>query len=128
VWRLIVQPVRSLVRATRCLAEGDFAARARMNRNDEISRSHHGLVLPNERLEPNVAERTYELEAANTRLREEMAEKEDFLRAVSHDLNAPLRNIAGMATIAMIKYPEEVPEEVLTRLGPVEANVDVETR
>ncbi|MCK4601596.1 MAG: HAMP domain-containing histidine kinase, partial [Phycisphaerae bacterium] len=46
------------------------------------------------------------------------------LRAVSHDLNAPLRNIAGLATIMMMKWPEELPEEAIARLGRIQANVD----
>jgi signal transduction histidine kinase len=141
VWRAIGQPVRKLVNVTRHLAEGDFSARAGFQRNDEIgelstafdgmadeiSRARDELVLANEHLELKVAERTDELQRANGRLREEMAEKEDFLRAVSHDLNAPLRNIAGMATMVMMKYRDEVPEEVLARLQRIQANVDVET-
>jgi len=84
------------------------------------------LVAANERLEQQVALRTAELQVANHRLREEMAEKEDFLRAVSHDLNAPLRNIAGMATMAMVKWKDQLPEEVLARLQRIQANVESE--
>jgi len=75
----------------------------------------------------SVADRTAELEVANRRLREEMAEKEHFLRAVSHDLNAPLRNIAGMATMIMTNWRHELPEEVLARLQRIQSNVDAET-
>ncbi len=141
VWRLIVQPVRHLVGVTRKLARGDFSARANMKRNDEIGqladafdamagevgRMRNELIQANERLEKKVAERTTELRSTNKRLREEMAEKEDFLRAVSHDLNAPLRNIAGMATMVMMKWKDELPEEVTARLGRIQANVDAET-
>ena len=56
-----------------------------------------------------------------------MAEKEDFLRAVSHDLNAPLRNIAGMASMIATKYRNHIPEDGLARLQRIEANVEVET-
>jgi signal transduction histidine kinase len=56
-----------------------------------------------------------------------MAEKEDFLRAVSHDLGAPLRNIAGMATLITMKWRDQLPEEVLARLQRIQANVDMET-
>ena len=38
----------------------------------------------------------------NHRLVAEIAEKEDFLRAVSHDLNAPLRNICERAKTAAV--------------------------
>ncbi len=141
VWRLIVQPVRRLVGVTRKLSKGDFSARASMNRNDEIgqladafdamagevARMRNELLRANERLERKVTERTEDLRSTNARLWEEMAEKEDFLRAVSHDLNAPLRNIAGMATMVMMKWKDDIPEEVLARLGRIQANVEAET-
>ncbi|MDY6913205.1 MAG: HAMP domain-containing sensor histidine kinase [Planctomycetota bacterium] len=138
VWRLIVQPVRRLVGATRKLAGGDFTVRAGLVRNDEIgelavafnamadevARMRDELLRANEELEHKVNERTDELQRANRRLREEMADKEDFMRAVSHDLNAPLRNIAGMATMAMVKWRDQLPEEVCARLSRIQANVD----
>ena len=107
-------PIRRLVRATRRLAEGDFTARVETHRNDEIGElagtlRHHGRASSTPRSGSSARPTSAwngrspsgptELERANRRLREEMAEKEDFLRAVSHDLNAPLRNIAGMATM-----------------------------
>ena len=55
-----------------------------------------------------------------------MAEKEDFLRAVSHDLNAPLRNIAGMAMMLM-KKRNEFDDDVVHRLERIQKNVEVET-
>lgn len=140
VWRLILQPIRRLANQTRRLGGGDFSARARFHRADEIgqlgeafdamvrevARMRDKLVVANERLEQEVAERTKELQVANRRLREEMAEKEDFLRAVSHDLNAPLRNIAGMATMIMMKWKDALPEDALARLQRIQANVDSE--
>jgi signal transduction histidine kinase len=67
------------------------------------------------------------LQVTNHRLRQEMAEKEDFLRAVTHDLGAPLRNIGGMAALAMMKYGTQLPEEVRLRLERIQANVEVES-
>jgi len=141
VWRVVGLPVGRLVRATRRLSEGDFSARVETHRNDEIGElacsfntmaerlnaSQQQLRLANESLERKVAERTGELERANRRLRHEMDEKEDFLRAVSHDLSAPLRNIAGMATMISMKYAPALPEEVQTRLERIQANVASET-
>ena len=141
VWRVVATPIRRLVEATRRLAEGDFSARVQTHRNDEIGAlassfdtmaeelqaSQIQLHQANESLERKVADRTVELERANGKLREEMAEKEDFLRAVSHDLNAPLRNIAGMATMISLRYRENLPEEVIARLQRIQANVDAGT-
>jgi signal transduction histidine kinase len=141
VWHMTVRPVRALVAVTGRLAKGDFAARAGIRRADEIgrlgrafdgmagelTRMRDELLEANEQLERKVAERTQALQVANRRLRDEMDEKEEFLRAVSHDLHAPLRNIAGMATLAMMKWRDELPEEVLARLQRIQANVDAET-
>jgi len=141
VWRTILKPVRRLAAVTGRLAKGDFGARARIGRVDEIgrlgaafdgmagdlARMRDELLEANEQLERKVAERTEDLQLANERLRTEMAEKEEFLRAVSHDLNAPLRNIAGMATLITMKWREDLPEDVIARLGRIQANVDAET-
>jgi len=141
VWRVMVQPIRRLLAATRRLGSGDFAARSGLKRTDEIGElgaafdkmaerireTRRQLILANEGLEHKVAERTEELQILNQHLREEMAEKEDFLRAVSHDLNAPLRNIAGMATMMLMKWQKKLPEQVVTKLQRVQANVEAET-
>ncbi|MHC4717140.1 MAG: sensor histidine kinase, partial [Planctomycetota bacterium] len=141
VWRVVAAPIRKLLDATRRLAQGDFSARAQTRRNDEIGAlassfdtmavelhaSQEQLRQANESLERKVADRTAELQRANGRLKEEMAEKEDFLRAVSHDLNAPLRNIAGMATMISLRHREDLSEEVIARLQRIQANVDAGT-
>lgn len=141
VWRVLIQPLRRLARVTAKLARGQWGARCNLKRNDEIGalgaafdemageigRSHKELKNANAQLEQKVAERTLDLRKANQRLRDEMSEKEEFLRAVSHDLNAPLRNIGGMATMAMMKWREVLPEDVLARLQRIQANVDLET-
>ncbi len=140
VWRVLVQPIRRLVDVTQRLSEGDFNARAGFNRNDEVgdlaesfdtmaaevSRMRNELIDSNESLEMQIAERTEQIQQANLLLREEISEKEDFLRAVSHDLNAPLRNISGMATLILMKWCDELPEEVVGRLERIRVNVDAE--
>ena len=141
VCRIMIVPIRRLLSATRRLADGDFSVRADTKRTDEIGElacafdtmverlqaSRKQLRDTNESLERKIAERTAELEQTNRRLCDEMSEKEDFLRAVSHDLNAPLRNIAGMATMISMKHRDQLPEEALARLQRIQANVDVET-
>jgi HAMP domain-containing protein len=112
----IFMPIRELVKATDRIAAGDLEARVAIHRPDVIgtlARSFNEMVKKvreqqealedaNEVLEVKVSQRTSQLEAANGRLQREIAEKEDFLRAVSHDLNAPLRNISGMATMLLM--------------------------
>lgn len=141
VWRLIVQPIRRLAMASRKLADGDLAARSGLVRNDDIGElagafdrmaeqiqeAQASLVAANADLEGKVAQRTTQLELANTRLREEMADKDEFLRAVSHDLNAPLRNITGMVSMILLKWKNELPEDAIGRLGRVTANVQAQT-
>src|SRR5687768_11207197 len=57
----------------------------------------------------------------------EIAKKEDFLRAVSHDLNAPLRNISGMATMLLMKSRDKFDPEIIHRLERIQKNVEAET-
>jgi len=151
----IFLPIRQLVAATQRLAAGDWAAQVAIHRPDAIgtlARSFNEMVLrvksqqeaveeansqlalanvrlaeANSDLELKIQERTGQLETANRRLSNEIAEKEDFLRVVSHDLNAPLRNIAGMATMLLVKNREKFDQDVVHRLERIQKNVDVET-
>jgi signal transduction histidine kinase len=141
VWRFIVRPVRELSAVAVRLGRGDFAARAPVANRDEVGRlgaafnamaddvaaMRDQLVQANGDLERKIAQRTAELEVANRRLRQETAEKNEFLRAVSHDLNAPLRNIGGIATLILMKWRDELPEDVVGRLRRIQVNVDVQT-
>lgn len=141
VRRVMLMPARKLAATMRQVAAGDFSVRAERPGSDqtgELASSFDSMVeslhASQERLrqakaalERKLVERTGELEMTNNRLREEMAEKEDFLRAVSHDLGAPLRNIAGMAAMIGMKWREQLPEEVLARLQRIQANVEVQT-
>ena len=141
VWRLIVCPIRHLLGATCRLAKGDFSVRVNSSRGDEIGElassfdsmaeslhaSRRQLQEAKQSLERQVGERTGELERVNRRLREEMTEKEDFLRAVSHDLNAPLRNITGMAAMITTNWRDQLPEQALHHLQRIQANVELES-
>jgi signal transduction histidine kinase len=93
----------------------------------EIQDANDRLEQANRRLETTVTRRTSQLETANDRLRAEIAEKEDFLRAVSHDLNAPLRNIGGMVTLVLSKHRAALPEDVVQKLDRITKNVEAES-
>jgi signal transduction histidine kinase len=141
-------PIRQLVDATHKIAGGDLDAEVAIDRPDvigtlarsfnemvkRVKRQQDALEDANDRLadanrdlEEKVQVRTGQLEAANKRLSSEIAEKEDFLRAVSHDLNAPLRNIAGMATMLLMKNRDKFDADVVHRLERIQKNVQVET-
>src|SRR5688572_10569414 len=141
-------PIRQLVDATNKITAGDLDASVAIDRPDvngmlarsfnemviRVRRSQEALEDANERLaeanrdlEEKVQQRTTQLETANKRLSSEIAEKEDFLRAVSHDLNAPLRNISGMASMLLMKNRDKFDEDVIHRLERIQKNVQVET-
>jgi signal transduction histidine kinase len=92
----------------------------------ELAASNHQLAEANRTLEGKIEARTLQLESANSRLAGEIAEKEDFLRAVSHDLNAPLRNIGGMVSMMMLKN-KDLPPDAIQRLERIKKNVEIET-
>jgi signal transduction histidine kinase len=144
----IFSPIRQLVSATEQIAGGDLDACVNVNRSDAIgvlARSFNQMVQRvkrqqqdlasankdladiNQDLESRIRQRTGQLEMANQRLSSEIAEKEDFLRAVSHDLNAPLRNISGMASMLLSKSSSQFDAEALHRLQRIQKNVEVET-
>jgi len=144
----IFLPIRQFVSATDRIAAGDLDTRVAIERADvigQLARSfnemvgrvkaqQHALAEANQSLEnannvleEKVHERTAQLQTANTRLSSEIAEKEDFLRAVSHDLNAPLRNISGMATMLLMKHRKRFDDDVVHRLERIQKNVEVET-
>jgi signal transduction histidine kinase len=102
--------------------------------NARLATANEQLAAANQGLEQKVRQRTEQLEAAarklevaNERLSSEIAEKEDFLRTVSHDLNAPLRNIAGMASMLLMKHRASFDPDVIHRLERIQKNVEVET-
>jgi signal transduction histidine kinase len=95
--------------------------------NRKLATANTHLADANRDLEAKVQLRTVELETANGCLRQESAEKEDFLRAVSHDLNAPLRNISGMASMLLMKHKGRFDEDIIHRIERIKTNVELET-
>jgi signal transduction histidine kinase len=56
-----------------------------------------------------------------------MKDKDEFIRAVTHDLNAPVRNIAGMTKMLIMKYREQLNEDALSKLERIAANARAES-
>jgi signal transduction histidine kinase len=146
--RRIFLPIRLLVNATKRIAAGEMETRVETGRPDvigDLARAFNEMTRTvkqqqgalqhvnrqlgdaNRDLETKVEQRTLQFETANKRLTSEIAEKEDFLRAVSHDLNAPLRNISGMVTMLLMKKKSQLDEDTLHRLDRIKKNVEIET-
>ncbi len=144
----IFLPIRVLVRASKRIAGGDLDTLVETARPDvigDLARAFNEMILTvkaqqeelrkanqklgeaNRGLESRIEQRTVQLETSNKRLSVEIAEKEDFLRAVSHDLNAPLRNISGMVTMLLMKKKAQLDEDTIHRLDRIKKNVEVET-
>lgn len=141
------RPLAAFERASRKIAEGESVEEFDLRRTDilgdlgrsfqhmadeierqrqSVQRANSELAQVNRELETRIAHRTTQLETANTRLAGEIAEKEDFLRAISHDLNAPLRNIAGMVTMLRRKSGDNLNDDALHRLDRIDKNVQHE--
>ena len=141
------RPLRELVASVRAVTAGKADAVSETHENEQVaevasafnemvdsirdnreqlSAANSELAATVRGLEQKIVDRTAQLEVANDRLSGEIAEKEDFLRAVSHDLNAPLRNIAGMVSMLLTKNRDTLAEDVVGRLERIGKNVDVE--
>lgn len=144
--RSIFKPARELTAAAKHIMSGDLDVQLMVTSRDafgelaatfnelvrwerrhraDIARAQQLLEDANAELSMKVEARTLQLEASNQRLAGEIAEKEDFIRAVSHDLNAPLRNIGGMVAMLLMKHKDTLAPEILQRLERVKKNVDV---
>ena len=143
----VIRPLDHLTENVQHLASLDFKGEVPVESEDEIGklaksfneltnslrrniseRDRYAAELSqlNENLELEVNRRTEQLMHTNLRLKREMAEKEDFLRAVSHDLGAPLRNIAGLARLLEKRSREQLDEVSLDTLNRINNNVRTE--
>ncbi|MEE9211803.1 MAG: HAMP domain-containing sensor histidine kinase [Phycisphaeraceae bacterium] len=143
IWavRRWVAPLRQLVAEAQRIGALQVPVPVRVKGDDELSalaaafnqmaRNLYAARLKAQRanttLERKVAMRTAELERVNARLEAEIEEKNEFLRAVSHDLGTPLRNIGGMTAMLLMKYRNQLADDVLNKLERIKANVKVQT-
>lgn len=139
--RRLITPLRRVAQAAESLAHGhrpdplpeggppELAGlgRAFNNMASSLSDAREELLAANTSLEATVLERTAELRRLNEMLSLEIRQKNEFLRTVSHDLGAPLRNIAGMTAMIMRKHGDELSDEATHRLERINANVLMES-
>ena len=89
----------------------------------DVAQARVRLSTANEELLHQVRSRTAELSQANRQLEAEARDKDHFLRAVTHDLNAPLRNIDGLSKLLLSKHAAELSEGAASRLERIGINV-----
>lgn len=135
-----IKPLRNVLAGMMNLGTGGKFRPLPNQRNDEIGMLansfndmgenltliQNAMLKTNEHLEQLVDERTKALAAANNKLQQEIEEKNEFIRAVGHDLGAPLRNIQGLTKLIILKHSEKMDEDVLSKLQRIAANVNTE--
>ncbi len=83
---LLTKPIRLLTKATRRMAAGDYAYRARQISGDELGQLTHDFNGMANALEENIS-----------KLEEEIEAREEFMGAFAHELKTPLTAIIGYA-------------------------------
>jgi signal transduction histidine kinase len=110
--RRVLQPLRSLLEATNRIRQGDFAARAPEQRQDELGQLAHGfnfmaasLAESYASLELKVEERTKQLQDLQQQLIQaaKMSAVGRMLSGMAHELNNPLAVIMGNTELATRK-------------------------
>lgn len=97
--RMIINPLSSLVRTSRAIADGDLTKRTGVQTNDEIG----VLASTFDVMTENLQQRTIELEKTNKVLEQMDRTKIRFIQVSAHELRTPLTLVQGYAQIIEMK-------------------------
>ncbi|HEU0294689.1 MAG TPA: ATP-binding protein [Anaerolineales bacterium] len=111
VARLIINPIATLLRASRAIAGGDLTQRTHLKSSDEIG------VLANtfDHMTEKLQERTLELERTNRILEQMDRTKMRFIQISAHELRTPMTLVQGYAQMAQLKADGNADLERYTR-------------
>jgi len=132
--RRFVGPINAVAQAAKLVAAGHLGQTITISRSDEVGQladafnqmtgklaaSQRELLELNSKLEQKVFERTAQLLESNERLSQAAKERDAFYGAISHDLGAPLNNIAGLVKLIINRHGEQLPEKLMDRLNLIE--------
>lgn len=97
--RMIINPLSSLVRTSRAIADGDLTRRTGVKTNDEIG----VLASTFDVMTENLQQRTIELEKTNKVLEQMDRTKIRFIQVSAHELRTPLTLVQGYAQMIQMK-------------------------
>jgi signal transduction histidine kinase len=115
----ILQPILELAKSAKRVSEqNDYTVRAQKYSNDELgqltdtfNQMLHQIQKMNVELEQRVKDRTKELENSNKELSRSNSELEQFAYVSSHDLQEPLRMVAGFTSLLADEYKGKLTPE-----------------
>jgi signal transduction histidine kinase len=111
--RLIIVPLRSLVRTSKAIADGALEQRTGIRTNDEIGT----LASTFDEMTARLQERTLELERANQVLKNIDKTKTNFIQISAHELRTPLTLIMGYSQMLEQDAKKKSPEMMALAKG-----------
>ena len=111
VARLIINPISTLLKASRAIADGDLTQRTNLKSRDEIG----DLANTFDHMTEKLQERTFELERTNRILEQMDRTKMRFIQISAHELRTPMTLVQGYAQMAQLKANGNADLERYTR-------------